>query len=85
MKIIPVCVYEFEILSGKGKGAIIRLGVKQGRQQFKRVTTKLNELLIAYGYKLEGQKTVYTTANDNFEYSPEWLKITYDTMPGIFY
>lgn len=37
MKIIPVCVYEFKVLSGKGKGAIIRLGVKQGRQQFARV------------------------------------------------
>lgn len=85
MKIIPVCVYEFEILSGKGKGAKIRLGVKQGRQQFKRVTNKLNDLLIAYGYKFDGQKTVFTSKNDNYEYSPEWLKITYDTIPGIFY
>lgn len=85
MKIIPVCVYEFEILSGKGKGAKIRLGVKQGRQQFKRVTNKLNDLLIAYGYKFDGQKTVYTSKNDSFEYGSDWLKISCDTLPGMFY
>ena len=85
MKIIPVCVYEFEVLSGKGKGAKIRIGVKQGRQQFARVTNKLNDILIAYGYKFDGQKTVYTSKNDNFEYNADWIKITYDTLPGILY
>ena len=85
MKIIPVCVYEFEILSGKGKGAKIRLGVKQGRQQFKRVTKKLNNLLVDYGYMFDGQKTVYTLKNSTFECDEDWLKISYDTLPGMFY
>lgn len=85
MKIIPVCVYEFKVLSGKGKGAKIRIGVKQGRQQFARATLKLNELLIAYGYKLDGQKIVYTSKNDNFEYGNDWIKISHDTLPGILY
>lgn len=85
MKIIPVCVYEFEVLSGKGKGAKIRIGVKQGRQQFTRVTLKLKNLLVDYEYMVDGQKIVYTSKNDNFEYGNDWIKISHDTLPGILY
>ena len=85
MKIIPVCVYEFKVLSGKGKGAKIKLGIKQGKNQFARATLKLKNLLIDYEYMVDGQKIVYTSKNDNFEYGNDWIKISHDTLPGILY
>ena len=34
---------------------------------------------------VDGQKIVYTSKNDNFEYGNDWIKISHDTLPGILY